>query len=111
MEIDGIKVLYTGDYSIEQDRLIMPAEIPTEQIDILITESTYGNIEHDPRPQRERIFLEDIKRVVRERNGKCLLPVLALGRGEELLTLLEEYWEEHPEMHDIPIYYTTLLYQ
>lgn len=36
----------------------MPAEIPNEQIDILITESTYGRINHDPRIERERLFLE-----------------------------------------------------
>lgn len=28
IEIDGVKVLYTGDYSCEEDRYIMKAEIP-----------------------------------------------------------------------------------
>ena len=50
IEIDGIKILYTGDYSREEDRLIQPAEIPPNVIiDILIVESTYGIKDHEPR--------------------------------------------------------------
>jgi cleavage and polyadenylation specificity factor subunit 3 len=33
-----------------------------------------------------------------------LLPVVALGRAQELLLILEEYWERHPELHGVPIY-------
>jgi cleavage and polyadenylation specificity factor subunit 3 len=28
LEIDGIKILYTGDYSREEDRHLKPAEVP-----------------------------------------------------------------------------------
>jgi cleavage and polyadenylation specificity factor subunit 3 len=42
VEIDGVKVLYTGDYSCEEDRHLQPAEIPNTLIDVLIVESTYG---------------------------------------------------------------------
>jgi len=50
LEINGVKVLYTGDYSRERDRHLMPAEIPDCKVDILIVESTYGVDEHVPRP-------------------------------------------------------------
>jgi cleavage and polyadenylation specificity factor subunit 3 len=53
VEIDGIKVLYTGDYSTEKERLIMPAEIPQEKIDVLIVESTFGTSTHESREERE----------------------------------------------------------
>ena len=33
-----------------------------------------------------------------------LLPVVALGRAQELLLILEEYWSRHPELHGVPIY-------
>jgi cleavage and polyadenylation specificity factor subunit 3 len=36
IEIDGVKILYTGDYSCEEDRYIMKAEIPQSNVDILI---------------------------------------------------------------------------
>ncbi len=62
--------------------------------------------------------------------GKCLIPVFALGRAQELLLILgtyikqrtlnvkffdmyspylDEYWSLHPELHDIPIYYASSL--
>lgn len=33
-----------------------------------------------------------------KKRGKILLPVFALGRTQELLLLLDEYWEKHTEM-------------
>ena len=43
------------------------------------------------------------------RGGRCLIPVFALGRAQELLLILDEYWAAHPELHDIPIYYVSAL--
>lgn len=61
------------------------------------------------------------------RGGRCLIPVFALGRAQELLLILgelliifmsnlyflisipDEYWANHPELHDIPIYYASAL--
>lgn len=43
------------------------------------------------------------------RGGRCLIPVFALGRAQELLLILDEYWASHPELHDIPIYYASSL--
>ena len=43
------------------------------------------------------------------RGGRCLLPVFALGRAQELLLILEDYWVRHPELHSIPIYYASAL--
>lgn len=42
IEIDDIRILYTGDYSREEDRHLKPAEFPNCDIDVLIVESTYG---------------------------------------------------------------------
>ena len=60
VEVAGVKVLYTGDYSREVDRHLPPAEIPDTDIDILIVESTYGEREHEPRPIREKRFCEAV---------------------------------------------------
>lgn len=43
------------------------------------------------------------------RGGRCLIPVFALGRAQELLLILDEFWAQHPELHDIPIYYASSL--
>ncbi|CAG8745367.1 19679_t:CDS:2, partial [Racocetra fulgida] len=44
-----------------------------------------------------------------QRGGRCLMPVFALGRAQELLLILDEYWEAHPELESVPIYYASSL--
>lgn len=44
-----------------------------------------------------------------KRGGRCLIPVFALGRAQELLLILDEYWNAHPELQSIPIYYASSL--
>ena len=53
VEIDGVRILYTGDYSREEDRHLKPAEVPYCEVDVLIVESTYGKNVHEPRKTRE----------------------------------------------------------
>ena len=108
IDIAGTKILYTGDYSREEDRHIRGAEIPNTKIDVLIVESTYGIKTHDPREVREKIFVDTVRKIVK-RNGHCLLPVFVLGRAQEILLILEEYWNRNPEMENIPIYYASTL--
>lgn len=108
VEIEGIKILYTGDYSREQDRHLNPAEFPQCDVQILIVESTYGNQPHEQRKSREARFVKAVSDVV-ERGGRCLLPVFALGRAQELILILEEYWEMHPGLQKVPIYYANSL--
>ena len=109
IEISGIKILYTGDYSREPDRHLQPAEIPNKEINVLIVESTYGIHQHENRDEREKNFIKYVEEVV-SRGGKCLLPVFALGRAQELLLILDEYWETNiSKFKDIPIYYASSL--
>ncbi|ORZ14076.1 beta-lactamase-like protein [Absidia repens] len=108
IEIAGVKVLYTGDYSREEDRHLMAAEKPDAAVDVLITESTYGVQSHEPRLTKETRFTSLIHDIV-GRGGRCLMPVFALGRAQELLLILDEYWDAHPELDSIPIYYASSL--
>ena len=108
IEIAGVTLLYTGDYSREEDRHLMAAETPEERPDVLVCESTYGVHSHQPRLERERRFTSLVHNVV-GRGGRCLLPVFALGRAQELLLILDEYWQAHPELHRVPIYYASAL--
>ena len=106
VEIAGVRVLYTGDFSCELDRHLPAAEIVPAPIHALIVESTYGVQSHEPREERERRFTQSVHEVVKQ-GGKCLLPVFALGRAQELVLLLEEYWEKNPDIQRVPIYYCT----
>ena len=106
VEIAGVRVLYTGDFSREEDRHLNGAEIPPEPPHVLIIESTYGVQLHDKREVRESRFCEKVHKCV-ARGGRCLIPVFALGRSQELLLILDEYWKQHPALHGVPIYYAS----
>ncbi|KAJ2636226.1 endoribonuclease ysh1 [Coemansia sp. RSA 1286] len=109
IEIAGVKVLYTGDYSREEDRHLVPAENPGVAVNVLITESTYGVQSHQPRVERENAFLKQVRDIVRRR-GCCLMPVTALGRTQELLLILEDHWGRNMrELENVPIFFISSL--
>ncbi|EUB64172.1 Cleavage and polyadenylation specificity factor subunit [Echinococcus granulosus] len=108
IEIAGVKILYTGDFSRQEDRHLMCAEVPPHHPDILITESTYGIHIHDKREEREKRFTSLVHDII-SRGGRCLIPAFALGRAQELMLILDEYWAAHPELQDVPIYYASQL--
>lgn len=111
IEIAGLKIFFTGDYSREDDRHLISAEVPKNvKIDVLITESTYGIAAHIPRLEREQALMKSITGIL-NRGGRVLMPVFALGRAQELLLILDEYWEKHPEFQKVPIYYASNLAQ
>lgn len=107
LEIAGVRILYTGDYSCEEDRHLMAAEVPRDfPPNVLIVEATYGMQVHEGREQRERRFTEAVEKIVK-RGGRVLIPVFALGRAQELLLILEEYWAANPHLRNIPIYHAS----
>eukprot|EP00268_Persea_americana_P037197 TRINITY_DN3684_c0_g1_i2.p1 TRINITY_DN3684_c0_g1~~TRINITY_DN3684_c0_g1_i2.p1 ORF type:complete len:693 (-),score=132.21 TRINITY_DN3684_c0_g1_i2:502-2580(-) len=108
VDIAGVRVLYTGDYSREEDRHLRAAETPQFSPDICIIESTYGVQLHQPRAVREKRFTDVIHSTISQ-GGRVLIPAFALGRAQELLLILDEYWSNHPELHNIPIYYASPL--
>lgn len=104
VEIAGMRCLYTGDYSRIADRHMPAADLPVSmRPDIIIVESTYGVSRHLPRREREEKFCALVHSSV-AKGGRVLLPVVALGRAQELLLILEEYWSKHPELHGVPVY-------
>ncbi|KAJ5188202.1 Pre-mRNA 3'-end-processing endonuclease polyadenylation factor C-term [Penicillium cf. griseofulvum] len=105
VDIAGLVTLFTGDYSREEDRHLIPAAVPKgTKIDVLITESTFGISSNPPRLEREAALMKSITSIL-NRGGRVLMPVFALGRAQELLLILDEYWETHPELQKFPIYY------
>lgn len=108
VDIAGVRVLYTGDYSREEDRHLRAAETPQFSPDVCIIESTYGVQLHQPRLVREKRFTDVIHSTISQ-GGRVLIPAFSLGRAQELLLILDEYWSNHPELHNIPIYYASPL--
>ncbi|KAF8069419.1 CPSF73-I [Scenedesmus sp. PABB004] len=103
VNIAGMRALYTGDYSRVTDRHLPSADMPPVTPHIVIVESTYGTQLHGPREARERLFTERVAATVRA-GGRVLVPIVAIGRAQELLLLLDDYWARHPGLAGVPIY-------
>jgi cleavage and polyadenylation specificity factor subunit 3 len=110
IEIAGLKILFTGDYSRENDRHLIPASLPSNvgKIDCLITESTFGVSSHIGRAERENKLMRCITSIL-HRGGRALLPVPAIGNAQELMLILEDYWQRHEDYRKFPIYYASAL--
>jgi len=102
-------ILYTGDikyYRRKNDkalRLLPPAHDKFQRVETLILESTYGATEQPPRDKAE----EDLIRLANEvykRRGKLLIPVLAVGRAQDILAVLVNAIEKKSLPEDVPIY-------
>ncbi len=84
-------IVYTGDFKFGKTRLLESASHVFPRLEILIMESTYGG-KDDIMPKRdttEQQFISIIKETL-EKGGKVLIPVLAVGRGQEIMLVLEE---------------------
>jgi KH/beta-lactamase-domain protein len=90
---DGLyNLAYTGDFKYARSRLLEPATDRFPRLETLIMESTYG-APRDLMPSRknsERLLVDYINRTLK-RGGKVLIPVLAVGRAQELLVVIDEY--------------------
>ncbi len=101
----GISVMYTGDFNTVADRHLNSCHYDYEgEVDILISECTYGLINREWRKKREITFIEYAKKTL-ERGGKLILPVFALGRAQEIFTLIEEVWDKCAWKY--PVYFTS----
>ncbi|GMM35853.1 cleavage polyadenylation factor subunit [Saccharomycopsis crataegensis] len=108
VEIGGLKVLFTGDYSRVKDRHLYSAEVPPEKPDVLICESTFGIATFENREEAENRLTRLVHGAV-SNGGRVLLPTFALGRAQELMLVLDEYWSENPDLENIEIYFCSAL--
>ncbi len=96
-------LLYTGDFKYANSKTLNRADNMFDRVEALIMESTYGG-DQDQQPTREEAeqFFMDIIRKAVDRRGKVLVPVLGVGRAQELLLIVEE-WVRYGLMPDIPV--------
>jgi len=96
-------IVYTGDLKFGFSKLLNPADTRYPRVETLIIESTYGGREdfHPSRRDTEE-RLESIIKDTIEQGGKVLIPVFAVGRGQELMLTLEDMYRRNG--FDVPIY-------
>ena len=99
---DGSLVV-SGDISITPQRTVQGALAPPiTRPDLLILESTYGTRLH-PNRQAEELRLAQAVAEGIARGGHTLIPCFALGRGQELLLLLQAA-QDKGQIPEFPIY-------
>jgi uncharacterized protein len=97
-------LLITGDLNYETSNLLAAAVTKFPRLETLIMESTYGGKEDNPatRKESEKLLLDIIKKTI-DRKGKVLMPVLGVGRSQEIMLILEKAMREGL-LKDVPIF-------
>lgn len=96
VNINGINLLYTGDYCLKNQNTVEGLSIPKNlSIDVLITETTYANIPSNFRlskDNQEKLLLDSINRNI-DKNGVVLIPAFAVGRAQEIILAIKKYYK------------------
>jgi Cft2 family RNA processing exonuclease len=102
---EGRTLFYTGDVNFDPQSLLAGADFPETEIDVLIIEATRGDSplpEGFSREAEEQRFAKALGRAF-ARGGCVLVPVFALGKTQEVLTMLYKF-KRSQLISDVPIY-------
>ena len=88
------RLLYTGDFHTGNQRLVA-GTTQRPEADVVICESTYSDVDHDPRAAVEERFADAVRETLYE-GGSVVVPAFAIGRTQEMLMVCEA--------HDLPCY-------
>jgi len=81
------RVVYSGDFKLEETRTTFASVIPPKEPDVLIMESTYSDREHPPRKELEAELGRQMNETLEE-GGTVLFPAFAIGRTQELVRII-----------------------
>jgi metallo-beta-lactamase family protein len=87
------RIAYTGDIGRPENRILKSPQ-PFPQCDYLITEATYGNRLHPQLQEAEGELLRVIRETCVERGGKVIIPSFAIGRTQEVVYALNNFFNE-----------------
>ncbi len=85
-------IFFTGDVLFDNQRTLPGAKFPAGHFDTLITETTRGTTERAPGKERVNEFARLITSIndTIQRGGSFLIPVFALGRMQEVLSVIHD---------------------
>lgn len=95
-------IAYTGDVGRERSHLLQQPQ-PFPQCDILITESTYGNRQHEEHLVSEEELLKVVDETCVKKQGKLIIPSFSVGRTQEIVYCLNNLYNEG-KLPRIPVY-------
>jgi metallo-beta-lactamase family protein len=80
---------FTGDIG-RPDGPILRDPQPMPPCDYLLCESTYGDREHEQKPNEIEKFLKIVRDTCVENRGKLLIPAFSVGRTQEIVHMLDQ---------------------
>lgn len=92
---------FTGDLG-RKDMPILKDPEHMGDVDLLISESTYGGRVHEPVTEMNRSLLTVIRRTV-DRGGKVIIPSFSVGRTQEIVYATFELFNEG-KLPQVPVY-------
>lgn len=98
----SITLGFTGDIG-RPDRPILRDPQLMPEVDYLICESTYGDKEHETKPEQSAMFLEIMKKTCVEQRGKLIIPAFSIGRTQEIVYMMDQM-ESNGLLPKIPVY-------
>jgi len=90
LNVNGRRILYTGDFNTQDTRLVQGARIPKQTFDAVVIESTYATHDHPVRNALEDEFVAAIKEVI-SNDGQVLIPAFAVGRSQEMMSIVNAH--------------------
>jgi metallo-beta-lactamase family protein len=95
------RLLFTGDLGRPKQPLLRDPYIPSD-LDILITESTYGSRFHGP-SEENAARLGAIVRETFGRGGKVIIPSFSVGRTQDIVYCLHQLLDEE-QIPQLPVF-------
>lgn len=95
------RFVFTGDLG-RRDTHLLPDPAVVRDVDILVTESTYGGKELEPYDRLIKQLHAIIARAVRL-ESKVVIPAFSLGRTQRMVYCLQELFAQH-KVRPIPVY-------
>ena len=107
----GRRVFFSGDFSSFHQLSTPAAAWPEDlgEVDLLVLESTYGNRRHQPMEEVRADLLSFIRETTQTRNGSVILASFALGRAQELLTLIAAAQEAGELPAALPVHFDGMI--
>lgn len=100
VEVAGKSFLFTGDLGRNNHPLLSNPDLPPKKyFDVIVTESTYGDRDHEDSPD---LFAQEINAAV-QRGGTILIPAFAIDRTEVILMALKALMLEK-KIPKLPVY-------
>jgi metallo-beta-lactamase family protein len=95
------RFVFTGDLG-RRNMGLLPDPTPVQDIDILVSESTYGSKELDPYDKLIKQLHAIVARAIRLQS-RIVIPAFSLGRTQRMVYCLQELFAIH-KVRPIPVY-------